>query len=110
VFLSHDVDWRREGPEIEHIRARKDRFEKRIIDNLETKNPYYNTPEIMDLEDKFGVKSTFFYRTKYENGNFKNYENDIVSLLKGMISYHYLKEDGKSDSTVILHLLMILKN
>ena len=83
MFLSHDVDWRREGPEIEHIRARKDRFEKRIIDNLETKNPYYNTPEIMDLEDKFGVKSTFFYRTKYENGNFKNYENDIVSLLKG---------------------------
>ena len=26
IFLSHDVDWRRQGPPIEHVLARKDRF------------------------------------------------------------------------------------
>ena len=83
MFLSHDVDWRLEGPGLEHILARKDRFEPGVIENIKTKNPYHNTDEIMDLEDKFGVKSTFFYRTKYENGNFQDYENDIKSLLEG---------------------------
>ena len=81
--MSHDVDWRLEGPSIEHLLARKDRFEPKVLDNIKTKNPYHNTNEIMDLEEKFGVKSTFFYRTKYENGNFQDYENDIKSLLEG---------------------------
>lgn len=83
VFLSHDVDWRREGAPLEHIFARKDRFEKKSIDNAKTKNPYYNIPEYMELEEKFGIKSTFFFRTIYENGNFRDYQDDIKELITG---------------------------
>ena len=83
IFLSHDVDWRRQGPSKEHILARRERFEEKAIENLDKKNPYYNTPDLMELEDRFGVKSTFFYRTEYENGDYRDYEDDIQSLHKG---------------------------
>lgn len=83
VFLSHDVDWRKQGPSKEHILARKERFEKETIDNLEHTNPYYNIPSIMELEDKMRVKSTFFFRTKYEHGDFTDYQDDMNSLIKG---------------------------
>ncbi|HEU5220538.1 MAG TPA: hypothetical protein VFU58_00595, partial [Candidatus Nitrosotalea sp.] len=59
IFLSHDVDWRRQGAPIEHILARKDRFDDEAIQNIHIKNPYYNIPEIMSLEEKFGVRTTF---------------------------------------------------
>jgi len=83
VFLSHDVDWRRQGPQKEHIMARRERFDSSVIANLNKQNPYYNIPEIMEIEEKFGVKSTFFFRTVYENGNFTDYEDDIRSLIDG---------------------------
>ncbi len=83
VFLSHDVDWPRQGPSISHIMERKERFDPIFWNELETKNLYYNTPEIMEIEEKFGVKSTFFYRTKYENGDFLDYEDDIKTLQNG---------------------------
>ena len=83
VFLSHDVDWRKQGAPLDHILARSDRFDKEILENCKAKNPYYNIPEYMDIEDKFGVKSTFFFRTIYENGDFNDYESDIKSLMAG---------------------------
>lgn len=83
IFLSHDVDWRRQGAPIEHILARKDRFDDDAIRNIHIKNPYYNIPEIMSLEEKFGIRTTFFFRTIYENGNYLDYEDDIQSLIKG---------------------------
>ena len=83
VFLSHDVDWRRQGPSKEHVMARKERFDSIVIKNLDKQNPYYNIPEIMEIEEKFGIKSTFFFRTMYENGNFEDYEDDIKSLIGG---------------------------
>ena len=70
IFLSHDVDWRKQGPEKEHIFARKDRFENSVFKRVNKENLYYNFVEIMDLEEKFGVRSTFFFRTYYENGNY----------------------------------------
>ena len=82
VFLSHDVDWRKQGPTKEHILARKDRFANEVIDNLDQINPYYNIPYIMELEDKLGVKSTFFFRTQYENGDLTDYQEEIGSLTK----------------------------
>lgn len=82
IFLSHDVDWRRQGAPIEHILARKNRFDDEAIRNIHIKNPYYNIPEIMSLEEKFGVRTTFFFRTIYENGNYLDYEDDIQSLIK----------------------------
>ena len=83
IFLSHDVDWRRQGPNLEHIQARKDRFDLEIFTNTKPENLYRNIPEYMELEEKFGIRSTFFFRTIYENGNLNDYENDIQSLLKG---------------------------
>ena len=83
IFLSHDVDWRRQGPPIEHILERKDRFDSKIFANTKPENLYRNIPEYIELEEKFGIRSTFFFRTIYENGNLNDYENDIQSLLKG---------------------------
>jgi len=83
IFLSHDVDWRKQGAPKEHILERKERFEDKVILNLDKKNPYYNIPECVDIEEKYGVKSTFFFRTIYENGDFHDYEDDIRSLTKG---------------------------
>jgi hypothetical protein len=83
IFMSHDVDWRREGAPVQHIIDRKKRFDKATLDQLTTKNPYYNIPDYMSIEDKFGVRSTFFFRTFYEDGNFTDYEDDIKSLING---------------------------
>ena len=82
IFLSHDVDWRRQGPNLEHIQARKDRFDPEIFSKTKPENLYRNIPEYMELEEKFGIRSTFFFRTFYENGNVDDYEDDIQSLLK----------------------------
>jgi len=83
VFMSHDVDWRRQGAPVDHILKRKDRFEEGLLENMLEKNPYYNIPEYMDLEEKFGIRSTFFFRTIYEDGNYEDYEDDIRALIKG---------------------------
>ncbi|HEX5185899.1 MAG TPA: hypothetical protein VFV86_03325 [Nitrososphaeraceae archaeon] len=89
------MDWRKQGPAKEHIIARKNRFEKSIFDKVHSENLYYNFPELMDLEDRFNIRSTFFFRTYYENGNYLDYEDEIKSLIKGNweIGLHM---DGKS--------------
>ena len=78
--MSHDVDWRRQGPPIEHVLARKDRFDPQIFENTKPENLYRNIPEYMELEEKFGIRSTFFFRTTYENGDVIDYEDDIKLL------------------------------
>jgi hypothetical protein len=70
IFISHDVDWR-------------NRFDKDVLEHTSVKNPYYNIPEMMALEERLGLRSTFFFRTLYENGNPYDYENDIKSLIAG---------------------------
>jgi len=83
IFLSHDVDWRRQGPPVEHVLKRKDRFDSEIFANTKLENLYRNIPEYMELEEKFGIRSTFFFRTLYEDGNVDDYEDDILALQKG---------------------------
>ena len=83
IFLSHDVDWRRQGPPLEHVLARKDRFNPELFDKTKPEDLYRNIPEYMELEEKFGIRSTFFFRTLYENGNIDDYEDDIQTLQKG---------------------------
>lgn len=83
VFLSHDVDWRRQGPPIEHVIKRKERFDENAFKDVTKKNLYYNMPQYMDLEEKYGVRSTFFFRTVYDNGDYMDYEDDIIALIKG---------------------------
>jgi peptidoglycan/xylan/chitin deacetylase (PgdA/CDA1 family) len=83
IFLSHDVDWRKQGPPLDHILKRKERFDKLTIDNLKTRNPYYNIPDYIAIEDEYGVKSTFFFRTTYEGGYIYDYADEINSLTRG---------------------------
>ena len=83
IFLSHDVDWRRQGPPVEHVLARKDRFDSEIFKNTKPEDLYRNIPKYIELEEKFGIRSTFFFRTSYEDGNVDDYEDDIQTLLKG---------------------------
>ena len=82
IFLSHDVDWRLQGPPIEHILERRDRFEQELFEKTKPENLYRNIPEYMEIEEKFDVRSTFFFRTFYENGNVLDYEDDIKQLQK----------------------------
>ena len=82
IFLSHDVDWRLQGPPIEHILERKDRFEQELFEKTKPENLYRNIPEYMEIEENFDVRSTFFFRTFYENGNVLDYEDDIKQLQK----------------------------
>ena len=83
IFLSHDVDWRRQGPPIEHVLARRDRFDPEIFEKTKLESLYRNIPEYIELEEKYGFRSTFFFRTLYENGNVEDYEDDIQTLQKG---------------------------
>jgi peptidoglycan/xylan/chitin deacetylase (PgdA/CDA1 family) len=83
IFLSHDVDWRKQGPNAEHIFLRKDRFDPELFKKTPVEKMYYNFPEFMEIEEKFNTKSTFFFRTIYENGNIFDYENEIKLLNKG---------------------------
>ena len=53
IFLSHDVDWRRQGPPVEHVLERKDRFDTEIFANTKPENLYRNIPEYMELEERF---------------------------------------------------------
>ena len=82
IFLSHDVDWRKQGPPLEHILSRKDRFEPELFEKTKPEDLYHNIPDYMEIEEKFGVRSTFFFRTLYENGDVSDYEDDIKQLQK----------------------------
>ena len=82
IFLSHDVDWRRQGPSIEHILSRKDRFDVELFEKTKLEDLYRNIPEYMEIEEKFDIRSTFFFRTFYENGDVLDYEDDIKQLQK----------------------------
>ena len=49
IFLSHDVDWRRQGPPVEHILERKDRFDSKIFEKTKPEDLYRNIPEYMKI-------------------------------------------------------------
>lgn len=82
VFLSHDVDWPIQGAPRDHVLARRDRFSKSAIENLEKANPYYNIPRYMEIEEAVGIRSTWFFRTHYPTGKIEDYESVMQDLVK----------------------------
>jgi peptidoglycan/xylan/chitin deacetylase (PgdA/CDA1 family) len=86
IILTHDVDWPLNGPGISHILARRDRFDPEIMGRVVSEgfNPYYGVPTVTEIEERFGIRSTFFFRPKYDDGNeVDQYENTIKTLLVG---------------------------
>lgn len=83
IFLSHDVDWSYDGPSKDHILKRCDRFDQKLFENTPIDKLYRNFSEFMEIEEKYGVRSTFFFRTQYENGDYKDYHDDIKKLVNG---------------------------
>ena len=85
LIMTHDVDWPRNGPGTAHILARQNRFDAGIIRKVvnEGFNPYYGVPTIMEVEERFGVRSTFFFRPEYDDGSpVQQYEDTIKELVK----------------------------
>ena len=80
IFLSHDVDWGYEGPSKDHILQRKDRFDKKLFEITPINKLYRNFSEFMEIEERFGIKSTFFFRTQYENSDYRDYHDDIKEI------------------------------
>jgi peptidoglycan/xylan/chitin deacetylase (PgdA/CDA1 family) len=85
VIMSHDVDWPLRGPSRQHILQRKDRYDdaviKRVIED-NNYNPYFGVRDIMEIEDKYGIRSTFFFRPLYDDGSsVEEYRETIEKLL-----------------------------
>jgi peptidoglycan/xylan/chitin deacetylase (PgdA/CDA1 family) len=68
--MTHDVDWPIKGPSRDHILQRRDRFDRQTISRVtsdESYNPYFGISEMMEIEEKHGIKSTFFFRPAYDD-------------------------------------------
>jgi peptidoglycan/xylan/chitin deacetylase (PgdA/CDA1 family) len=86
VIVTHDVDWPPAGPGVDHVLARRERFDDSVI-SMVTKegfNPYNCIFELMDIEEAVGIKSTFFFRPRYDDGTLVDaYQDTIRALVKG---------------------------
>lgn len=84
------MDWGRKGAPLSHIMARRERFDEETLRNCESKNPYYNFPEYMEIEERYGVRSTFFFRTYVSDSlsvppcyRVEEYKQEIRALVNG---------------------------
>jgi peptidoglycan/xylan/chitin deacetylase (PgdA/CDA1 family) len=86
LIVTHDVDWPFNGPGKPHVLARQDRFATEIIKKVDDEgfNPYYGVPRVMEIEEKFGIRSTFFFRPKYDDGSpVGEYAKTMQNLISG---------------------------
>ena len=86
LIVTHDVDWPRSGPGVDHILARRRLFDENVINKVlsEGFNPYYGVPAVMEVEERLGIRSTFFFRPKYDDGSpVQQYADTIKTLLNG---------------------------
>jgi peptidoglycan/xylan/chitin deacetylase (PgdA/CDA1 family) len=85
LIVTHDVDWPRKGPGTAHILARRNRFDEGIISKVVSEgfNPYYGVPTITEIEERFGIRSTFFFRPEYDDGSqVEQYAGTIKALVE----------------------------
>jgi len=86
VIITHDVDWSRRGPGIDHILKRVNRFDPKVVRKVleEGFNPYFGIPYIMEYEERLNVRSTFFFRAYYDDGSdVSEYRDVIKDLVRG---------------------------
>jgi len=86
IIMTHDIDWPRWGPGVDHILVRRSRFDEDVIVRVlrDGYNPYFGIPDLMDLEERFGVRSTFFFRPIYDDGSRVDQYWDVVwDLVRG---------------------------
>ena len=86
LIVTHDVDWPLNGPGAQHVLDRRDRFPPEIINRVveEGFNPYNGIAKVMEIEEQFGISSTFLFRPKYDNGcEVNEYAQTIRTLLAG---------------------------
>jgi hypothetical protein len=86
LIVTHDVDWPFNGPGKAHVLARRERFPAEVIQKVvdEDFNPYYGVPKVMEIEEKFGIRSTFFFRPKYDDGSpVGEYAKTMQNLISG---------------------------
>ena len=83
LIVTHDVDWPLNGPGASHVLARRERFSPDVISKVidEGFNPYYGIPKIMEIEEKFAIQSTFFFRPKYDDGGEVGQYDKIIRTL-----------------------------
>ena len=85
LILTHDVDWPRNGPGVAHILARRKRFDQGVIRRVVSEgfNPYYGVQAITEIEERLGIRSTFFFRPEYDDGSqVQQYSDTIKALVK----------------------------
>jgi len=84
LILTHDVDWSRKGPSVEHVLTRLNRFELshryRFFSLRE--NIYNGIQDIMEAEQRQGMKSTFFFRVLYDDNTTAELYSDVISELR----------------------------
>jgi peptidoglycan/xylan/chitin deacetylase (PgdA/CDA1 family) len=86
LIVTHDVDWPLNGPGRAHVLARRNRFPPEIVQKVVDQdfNPYFGVPKVMEIEEKFGVRSTFFFRPTYDNGSqIDEYRETMQNLISG---------------------------
>ena len=84
VILTHDIDWPPGGPGLAHVLARRDRFDAQTVERVikEGFNPYNNIKRLMEIEDSHGVRSTFFFRPRYDDGTSVSSYADVIKELQ----------------------------
>jgi peptidoglycan/xylan/chitin deacetylase (PgdA/CDA1 family) len=105
VILSHDVDWSPTSPGLQHVLARRERFDEHLIAKAvnEGLNLYANIPEVMDLERHQNVRSTFFFRPKFDDGSLvDSYAHTIKDLVQGGWEIGVHLNDASSIKAVVV--------
>jgi peptidoglycan/xylan/chitin deacetylase (PgdA/CDA1 family) len=83
LIVTHDVDWPLNGPGTAHVLARQNRFDADVISKVRNEgfNPYYGIPTITEIEDRLGIRSTFFFRPEYDDGSHVGQYADVMKAL-----------------------------